>query len=111
MGWLTKFTAWLTAQFNAILGWVGEQITGLFNWVWESLGNLVKGVIEALMSFIVLVLDTIPVPSWVSSVQSYWDLIPCDVGFWLDLAAVEAGLALLLAALGIRFLLRLIPGL
>lgn len=88
----------------------------MFDWLMKALKWVVEGILDVLEQLLGLVLDAlatilsaIPVPTWVSTAQSAWNAIDGSVWFFLDPFQVPEGIAIIMSAYGIRFLIRRLP--
>ncbi|WP_313487446.1 DUF2523 family protein [Stutzerimonas kunmingensis] len=95
-------------------------MSGLFQWLLDTFAKFVdwllelvlwapKKILEALLDALAGVLEAIPVPSFMSNAQSFFSAIPSEVVFVLTFFAVKEGVAMIIAALILRFILRRIP--
>ena len=91
---MSHLIAWLT-NFSATL-W-GFIVSG-FEWVWHEL-----------LGAFTTVLSAIPVPSFLQAVPSYVSAIPPSAVFFLSAFKVPQGVAIIVGAYGLRFLIRRIP--
>ncbi len=84
---LDEFSTWL----KDLLLWVPLKL-------WESL-----------LASLAAVLNAIPAPDFIANAGGYFSAIPAQVIWVLNLFAVPEGVAMILAALTLRFLVRRIP--
>lgn len=84
---LDEFAAWL----KDLLLWVPLKL-------WETL-----------LAALSAVLNAIPAPDFVSNAGGYFGSIPAQVIWVLNLFAVPEGVAMILGALTLRFIVRRIP--
>lgn len=64
---------------------------------------------ELLLSGLSAVISAIPVPDWAVNASSYAGSIPDGVMYFVQPFNVGSGIAIMLSAFGIRFLIRRIP--
>ena len=76
--------------------WFLDQIASLFIWVWDKILSGLASIIEA-----------IPVPQWASNYGSLQ--IPDVVAWALQPFELQTGVAIIMSAYGIRFLIRRLP--
>jgi len=81
-----------------ILLWLISWVEWAFEWLWQTL-----------LGAFITVLNAIPVPSWLSSAPSVVGSIPGSVAFFLQAFEIPTGLAIILGAYTIRFIIRRIP--
>ncbi len=91
MDYLIKFLTQILLWLLSFLKWAAA-------WVWQT-------VLDALVA----VLNAIPVPDWLSSAAAVVGSIPPSVAFFLGALQIPSGLAIILGAYTIRFLIRRIP--
>lgn len=84
---LSDFAEWL----KELLLWIPRQI-------WESI-----------LAALAAVLEAIPVPDFISTAQGYFNGVGGNVLWVLNLFAVPQGMAMVMSALILRFLVRRIP--
>ena len=78
-------------------------------WLKDLLLWLPQKLWELLLDGLAFVVEKIPVPDFVSSAQGYLNGVPGNVVWLLNLFAVPEGLAMVMSALVLRFVLRRIP--
>lgn len=84
---MEEFTAWL----KEILLYVPKK-------VWEWITDSIASAIEA-----------IPVPDWMTNAGTSMSDIPTGVIWFANMVQLPAGIGIILAAYGIRFIIRRIP--
>lgn len=90
--------AFIKGLLATVLGWVVDFVSWAFLSLWKLL-------LEGLAS----VIESIPVPSFISGAQSFFGGIPSGIVYFFQFFAVAEGLAMISAALLLRFILRRIP--
>jgi len=83
---------------NTVLEWIKDFFTWLFQYIWAQ-------ILEALAA----VISAIPVPDFVYQAQSAFASLSGNVLFFAQKFAFGEGVVMILAAYGIRFLIRRIP--
>ncbi len=91
---MSHLIAWLTNFAATIWGW----ITSGFEWVWHEL-----------LGALTTVLSAIPVPSFLSAAPTYVGAIPPSAVFFLAAFKVPQGVAIIVGAYAVRFVIRRIP--
>lgn len=102
---LAAFSKWLRDLLSGIWQWVVDLVQALVNWI-EA---LVLWVVGWLLEVVAAILSAIPVPSWASGASASLGGISGAVGYWAEPFNIGAGVAIILSAYGIRFLIRRIP--
>lgn len=82
-----------------------EQILG---WLEEYLIEWPKKIFEAIVDGLVQVLEAIPVPEWLTGVEILGGLDP-GIAYFAEALMLSEGLAIILGAYVLRFLIRRIP--
>jgi hypothetical protein len=83
---------------DTVLQWIKDFFTWLFQYIWAQ-------ILEALAA----VINAIPVPDFVYQAQSAFSSLSGNVLFFAQKFAFGEGVAMILAAYAIRFLIRRIP--
>ena len=91
---MSHLIAWLTNFAATIWGW----ITSGFEWVWHEL-----------LGALTTVLSAIPVPAFLTAIPSYVSAIPPGAVFFLSAFKVPQGVAIIVTAYVLRFVIRRIP--
>lgn len=107
--------------------WFGEKLTAFSDWLWSGIISLltwlellVDDVLTYLLLFpkylfdivstsIVEFFEGIPVPDFMSSAGALFQGIPPDIVYYAGIFRVADGLAMVLSAYVLRFILRRIP--
>lgn len=82
---------------------------GFKDWLRDLLLWVPRKLWELFLDAVVAVLEAIPVPSWLSSAGSVFDAIPDGVIYFAQALQLPAGLAMVISAYVIRFIIRRIP--
>lgn len=85
------------------------HLSSFAEWLLDLLLFIPRKVFELFMDAAAAAIEAIPVPDWVSSASSGLSNIPPGVVFFADFLQLPAGIAIILSAYGIRFLIRRIP--
>ena len=99
---------WISEFLDSIVQWFFDLVKTFFLVLWDMLLDLFSFIVEMVLDAVVLLLAQIPIPvSW--SLQSLFDVLPASVLSMLSAIGFTQALGIVLVALGIRFLLQLIP--
>ena len=99
---------WISEFLDSIVQWFFDLVKTSFLVLWDMLLDLFSFIVEMVLDAVVLLLAQIPIPvSW--SLQSLFDVLPASVLSMLSAIGFTQALGIVLVALGIRFLLQLIP--
>lgn len=99
---------WIAEFLDSIVQWIFDLVKTAFLVLWDMLIDLFCFIVEMVLDAVVLLLEQIPVPTtW--SLQNLFDVLPASVLSMLVAIGFAQALGIVLVALGIRFLLQLIP--
>lgn len=101
------FTA-LFAKLSAIVGWVIDLFKQVFLDVWEMLTDLPLWVMDQVFGLVVSIVGTLDLSALDAYANTWAALPPEIINAAAYLGIVECG-AIILAAIGIRLMLQLIP--
>jgi hypothetical protein len=90
--------SYLIDLISRALAWLGNEFLYVFKWLWHEL-----------LTALLAVLSAIPVPAWLSGASAAFANIAPGVAFFLQAFEVPAGIAIVLGAYVIRFIIRRIP--
>lgn len=82
---------------------------GFKDWLRDLLLWVPRKIWEAVLDALAAIITAIPVPSWIDSATSWFEAIPDGVLYVMGPFQVGTGLAILLGAWVLRFLIRRIP--
>lgn len=82
---------------------------GFKDWLRDLLLWVPKKLWDLFLDALVAVVEAIPVPSWLSSAGGVFDAIPDGVIYFAQALQLPAGLAMIISAYVIRFIIRRIP--
>ena len=80
------------------IGWLVDELKLLFQWFFEGILGAFAAVLEA-----------IPVPDFMLQIQNTTFNFPDSVTFWINMFELPFGLAVMVSAITLRFILRRIP--
>lgn len=89
--------SYLIDFLSEILAWLVDFV------LWAA-----QSIYEGLLQAVAAVLDAIPVPSWLVGADPFADIDP-GVVFFVEAFELPAGIAIILGAYFVRFLIRRIP--
>lgn len=90
---------------SSLIEFLGEILV----WLKELLLWVPRKLTELVLDGLATVVEAIPVPTFVSNASGYLAAVPPDVVFFLDGFAFEEGVAIILSAYVIRFVIRRLP--
>lgn len=96
-------------MLNDLLTWISEFFIGILDWALELVAWVPKKIWELLLDALASAMEAIPAPDFVSNAGSWFGGIPSVVIYLGNFFAVPEGLAMIMSALVLRFLLRRIP--
>lgn len=100
-----ELTNWLLIPINNLFKWLNDFVA----WVYDFITNFPAFVLDWVADGIVSFFVHLPVPSFFSTASSIWASIPSEVAFFMGLCQFNFGIALVLSAYLLRFILRRIP--
>ena len=86
-----------------------EWINDALQWISDFFSTLPLLLWQQLLEGLAAIIQAIPVPSFVTQAASAFSSMPPQVVFVLDALQFDLGLPMVLAAYGLRFLIRRIP--
>lgn len=96
-------------MFDSLKAWFAEKFEKILQWVYDFFQWLGQKIFAELLEGLAAVLNAIPVPSFFNDAANFFNAIPSSFLFFLNLFAVGEGIAMITAALVLRFLIRRIP--
>lgn len=88
---------------------MADYLSQLFQFLLDLLLYLPKKVWELLLDGFAKVLESIPVPDFVSNIGGYFGAISPNILFFAKALAIPEGVAMYLTAMVIRFIIRRLP--
>ena len=88
---------------------MGDLLTNFANWLIDALLWVPKEVYKWLVNGLSAVLSAIPVPSWVSGLDSAFSSIPDGVLYFLSAFNFGYGVTVIMSAYALRFVIRRLP--
>lgn len=108
-GYMASFAAWFVGLYHDFLAWIVDLFSGLFDWLKDILLWLAKTIFSSMMDGLASLVESIPVPDFMAQAGSFFGNLPTGVVYFLHYFAVSEGLAFIISALLLRFILRRIP--
>lgn len=102
----TLFSA-LFAKIAAVLTWIGSLFVAIFVSVWDLVKDAFCWALDQFLSIAVSTLSAVDVSAFMG--LGAWGAIPGEVLNIMALLGVGTAITIITAAIGIRFLLQLIP--
>lgn len=106
MASIFNFFSSLLAKIAAFAQWVLDVFLQIFIDLWNVLTDLIAWCFESVLGVASGALNAISIPF---DPQTYYALIPPDVGNMLGVIGITQAIAMIVASLLIRFLLQTIP--
>ncbi|MCY1531069.1 hypothetical protein D9M68_662820 [compost metagenome] len=94
---------------DSVVNWLKETLLAVLDWWLELILWLPKKIWALLLDGLASAIEALPVPAFIAQADSFFGNIPPSIVYFFDLFAVGEGLAMIVAALLARFLLRRIP--
>ncbi|MCY1279471.1 hypothetical protein D9M68_328050 [compost metagenome] len=94
---------------DALINWLYETVGKVLQWLLDALLWVPQKLWQMILDGFAAVIEAIPVPDFIASAGSFFGGIPASVVYFLDFFAIREGLAMMIAALLLRFILRRIP--
>lgn len=94
---------------ESLISWLAELVEGFTQWVVDLVKTAARWLWQSLLDAVAAVIEAIPVPDFVSDAGQFFSQIPPEVAAFWGYFAVSEGLAMILTAYGLRFLIRRIP--
>ena len=79
------------------------------DWLLELVLWVPKKVLESILDALASLLEAVPVPDFMINAQGFFSAIPPEIIFVLTFFAVKEGIAMIIAAMILRFVIRRIP--
>lgn len=96
-------------MFDSLIAWLGELIEGVTQWLVDLVKTFAQWVWQSVLDGLAAVIEAIPVPDFVSDAGDIFSQIPPEIAAFWQYFAVTEGLAMIVTAYGLRFLIRRIP--
>jgi sulfite exporter TauE/SafE len=100
---------WFKDFYTAIVEWVFTLFKDTLDWFVELVEWIPKRTFEGVMDSLAGVIEAIPAPSFVTQAGTYFGNIPTTIVYFFQFFAIAEGIAMISAALILRFVLRRIP--
>jgi hypothetical protein len=101
--------SWLNGKINAVLSWLLSIISSVFVGLWTLLTDFFIFILDQLFDLVLYIVGGMSWDFGAFSPATYWAMLPADLISVLNLIGVPIALGMIVAALGIRFVLQLIP--
>ncbi|MEK7437377.1 MAG: DUF2523 family protein [Pseudomonadota bacterium] len=105
----TGFAAWLLSWLNAFTAWILTVIASVFVGLWAMLTDLFIFVLDSLFDLVLYIVSGMSWDFTTFNPVTYWNQLPADLVSVLNMIGVPIALGMIVAALGIRFILQLVP--
>jgi len=105
---MEDFINWISQFLADALQWFFDLIKTVFLVLWDMLVDLFCFIVEMVFTALNALLALVPVPSnW--SPQTYVNSLPVEVLQMMSAVGLTQAVGIIVVAIGIRFLLQLIP--
>jgi hypothetical protein len=78
-------------------------------WLIDAIKDLAEEIIGLVLDALASILEAIPVPDWMQSIDSSWSALPSGVWYFAETLNLTYGLTVVVSAYGLRFLIRRLP--
>jgi ABC-type proline/glycine betaine transport system permease subunit len=106
MEWVVN---WFSDTFDKFIQFFKDLVSGFIEWATTLIDSVPKEIFASIMDALASVLESIPAPSFMSQAQSFFNGIPSTIVYFFQFFAVAEGLAMIISAITLRFLIRRIP--
>lgn len=106
---MSEFANWFAELFRRFLDWILQLVTDALDWVLELVEWIPKTIWKELLDAFASAIEAIPVPDFMNQAGSFFGDIPGEIVYFFQFFAVAEGVAMILSALVLRFLIRRIP--
>jgi len=96
-------------MFDSLILWLKELVQSVTEWLVDLVKTFAKWVWQSILDGLAAIIEAVPVPSFVSDAGQMFSQIPPEVAAFWQYFAVSEGLTMVVAAYGLRFLIRRIP--
>jgi sulfite exporter TauE/SafE len=100
---------WIKDFFVGIVEWFYSLYTDSLAWVLELFEWIPKRIFQGIMDGSASLIEAIPAPSFLTNAGSFFGNIPGGIVYFFQFFAIAEGIAMITAALLLRFILRRIP--
>jgi hypothetical protein len=108
MDWLALALTWILERISAALTWIGELFEVVFESAWLLLLDVVSWVFDEALGIALTVLESLDFSSPLDA-AALWAGLPSQVLEWSAAIGLGPALGIVAWAIGIRFVLQLIP--
>lgn len=89
--------------------WLADLIVDAVRWLGDYLTGLFVGLVDLVIDGFVSLVESIPVPGFISAIPGYLSAIPDPIWYWLAISEFQFGLGVTMTALTARFIVRRLP--
>jgi len=86
-----------------------QWVTDALEWLWQVLLYIPKWIVQSILEALANVINSIPVPDFVSSAPGLFLQVPAGVWWFASVAQLDVGIPMVFGAYALRFLIRRIP--
>lgn len=96
-------------MFDSLINWLADKLSDVLQWLFDLVLWLPKKLFSLIMDALATFFEALPVPEFVTQAAAYFQGIPSGFLFFLNYFAVGEGMAMVLGAYVLRFVIRRIP--
>lgn len=105
---MTEFLNYILAKIHAIWQWVSTLVVEMFKAVWYMIMDFVIWTLDQMYGLAIMAINEID-PGSIPDISAYWAQLPTGMLDMLAVIGFGEALAIVFAALVIRFIIQLIP--
>lgn len=96
-------------MFDSLIAWLAARLQEFLTWVYDLVLWVPKKLFSLIMDALASFFESIPVPGFITNAGSFFQGIPDSFLYFINMFAVGEGIAMVIAAYILRFILRRIP--
>lgn len=96
-------------MFDSLKSWLADRIQEFLTWIFDLVLWLPKKLFSLFMDALASFFEAIPVPAFITNAGNFFQGIPDSFLYFVNMFAVGEGIAMVIAAYILRFLIRRIP--
>ena len=106
---MSDFAGWLKSYFDSLIAWILVQIGAVFSGLWDLLTDFFIYVLDKLFDLVTYIVSSMTWDFTGFYPVQYYNALPSSLTSVFNLLGVPTALAMIVAALTIRFVLQMIP--
>lgn len=96
-------------MFDSLISWLSDRLQEFLSWIYDLVLWLPKKLFSLIMDALASFFEAIPVPGFITSAGNYFQGIPDSFLYFINMFAVGEGIAMVIAAYILRFVIRRLP--